>query len=120
MSKEQANQTQPAAAQEQRGTLNLRYENTQTAYANIAVLTSTPEEVILNFGTNITPPTPQREVNAEITNRIIMSYPSAKRLAITLSNVIKRYEARRGIIEVAPSAAPPAPVVEGQGAEDEG
>jgi hypothetical protein len=106
MAKENSDQAQPAADEQQRGTLNLRYDKTATAYANIAVLTSTPEEVVLNFGTNITPPTPQREVNAEISNRIIMSYPSAKRLAVTLGNLIKRFEARHGLIDVAPPAAP--------------
>ena len=116
MGKEQARQTQPAAADQQRGTLNLRYDRTATSYANIAVLTSTPEEVVLNFGTNITPPTPQREVNAEISNRIIMTYPSAKRLAVTLGNVIKRYEARHGIIDVTP-AVPAAPGAEVADAE---
>ena len=70
------------------------------------MLTSTPEEVVLNFGTNITPPTAQREVNAEISNRIIMTYPSAKRLAMTLGNLIKRYEARHGLIETTPQVAP--------------
>jgi hypothetical protein len=102
MAKERDNQDQAAVGEQQRGTLNLRYEQTATAYANIAVLTSTPEEVVLNFGTNITPPTAQREVNAEISNRIIMTYPSAKRLAVTLGNLIKRYEARNGLIDVTP------------------
>ena len=104
MAKETPDQTQADGGEQQRGTLNLRYDKTTTAYANIAVLTSTPEEVILNFGVNITPPTPQREVNAEISDRIIMSYASAKRLAVTLSNLIKRYEARHGLIDITPAA----------------
>jgi hypothetical protein len=104
--------TRPAGDEERRGVLNLHYERAQTAYANLAVLTSTREEVVLNFGINVNPPTPQREVNAEISNRIIMGYPSAKRLAITLGNVIQRYEARYGVIDVAPPE-PPAPAPEG-------
>jgi hypothetical protein len=40
-----------------------------------------------------------------------MTYPSAKRLAVTLSNLIKRYEARNGLIDIAPpvASAPGAP-----------
>ena len=114
MAKERTDQAQPPAGEQQRGTLNLRYDKTVTAYANIAVLTSTPEEVVLNFGTNITPPTPQREVNAEISDRIIMTYPSAKRLAVTLGNLINRYEARHGLIDVTPQVSAAA----GAAAED--
>jgi len=100
--------SQPGAGEERRGVLNLRYERAQTNYANVAVLTCTPEEVVLNFGINVNPPTPRREVNVEVTNRVVMSYPSAKRLAITLSSIIQRYEAQHGVIQLPrPEVAPP-------------
>ena len=92
--------TPEAAPEERRGVLNMRTQGATTNYANMAVVTTTPEEVVLNFGINVSPPTPQREVNVEISNRIIMSYSSAKRLALTLGNVLQRYEARRGPIDV--------------------
>ena len=101
----ESSRTQPGAEEERRCVLNLRYDRAQTSYANLAVLTSTREEVILNFGVNVNPPTPQREVNVDVTSRIIMTYPSAKRLAITLGNVIQRYEARHGVIDVTPPVA---------------
>ncbi len=109
MSDETTAQPQPAP-EERRGVLNLNYARALTSYANLAVLTSTQEEVILNFGVNVNPPTARNEVNVEITNRIIMSYPSAKRLALTLGNIIQRYEARNGVIAVGPAegAAPDA------------
>jgi hypothetical protein len=88
------------ANEERRGVLNLRTQGSTTTYANIAVVTTTPEEVVISFGINVNPPGPQREVNVEILNRTIMTYPSAKRLALTLSNVLQRYEARRGPIDV--------------------
>jgi aromatic ring-opening dioxygenase LigB subunit len=94
---------QPQGAEgdaQQRGTINLVAQNAKTSYANLAVLTTTPEEVVLNFGINVTPMTQDRKVNVEITDRIIMSYPSAKRLAITLGNVVKRYEEKVGVIDV--------------------
>jgi hypothetical protein len=92
--------------QENRGTLRLRQENAKTSYANMTLVTTTPEEVILNFGINTMPPNEQREINVEISDRIILNYPSAKRLAIALGNLIQRYEAARGVINLQPT--PPA------------
>ena len=89
-------------AEASRGTLRLRQENAKTSYTNFAMVTSTPEEVILNFGLNVMPPNQERQMNIEISDRVIMSYVSAKRLAIALSNVIQRYEAVRGVIQVGP------------------
>ena len=92
--------------QQARSTLNLRQDRAETHYANLAMLTSTPEEVVMHFGLNISPPTQERQVNAEITTRVVMSYASAKRLALTLGNVIQRYESQRGVIDVGRAAAP--------------
>ncbi len=99
---------QPADAQ-QRGSIRLSYANAPLHYANLALVNTTPEEVVLNFGVNAVPPTPEREVTVEINNRIILSYPSAKRLALTLGNLISRYEEAHGVIPVPrPQAAPAA------------
>lgn len=107
MAKDEKNEEPQAQAgatgqgdEQQRSTLRLRYDKAETSYANIAIVTSMPEEVVMNFGVNAMPPTPQREVNIEISNRLIMNYASAKRLAITLGNVIQRYEAANGVINV--------------------
>ena len=91
---------QSDSEEQRRSVLRLRFDRAETSYANLAVLTTTPEEVVLNFGVNVTPLTAERQVNVEVSNRIIMSYPSAKRLALTLGNVIQRYEASRGVIEL--------------------
>ena len=104
MADEEAVQAQPSA-EEQRNVLNMRFERAQTSYANLAVLASTPEEIVINFAVNVAPPTAEHQVNVEISNRIVMSYPSAKRLAIALGNVIQRYENARGVIPVQPPAA---------------
>lgn len=91
--------------------LRLRYDKTNTAYANLAVVTTTPEEVIMNFGVNAMPPSQQKEINIEISDRVIMTYSSAKRLAITLGNIIQRFEQSHGVINLGtPQAAagPPA------------
>lgn len=110
MSQDQTPQPAEQDETQQRGTLNLRSQNAKTSYANLALITTTPEEVVLNFGVNITPVTQAREVNVEVTDRIIMTYPSAKRLAVTLSNVIQRYESQRGVIDIGRQAGgAPAP-----------
>ncbi len=98
------NQTSPT--EEERKVVRLRYERAVTGYANLAFVTSTPEEVVMHFGVNVMPPNPQREVNVEISNRVIMTYASAKRLALMLGNVIRRYEEAHGAIDVGPQPIP--------------
>ncbi len=76
-------------------------------YANLALVNTTPEEVILNFAINVVPPSPEREVSVDINSRIILSYASAKRLALTLGNIISRYEEANGVIPMPrPQQAP--------------
>jgi len=111
----EAGAAQPDAAQDQRATLRLRYDNAETNYANFFIVNNRPEEVILNMGVNVMPPQQrpgeQPELNVEITNRLILSYTSAKRLAITLGNVIQAFENANGVIDINPRgpAAPQAP-----------
>lgn len=76
-----------------------------TAYSNFCIVTSTPEEALLNFGINLMMPNKENEVRVQVSDRIVMSYASAKRLAITLSNLIQRYEAANGVIEINRGAA---------------
>ncbi len=87
--------------------LNLTIDNPETIYANLAVITATAEEVVINLAVNVNPPAAGGELNVAVTNRVIMSYSSAKRLAMALGNVIRRYEDAGGIIPVAPQAAAP-------------
>jgi len=92
----------PEQPQAQQNTLRLRYDKATTAYANLAVVTTTPEEVIMNFGINAMPPSQEKEINIEISDRIVMTYASAKRLAITLGNIIQRFEGANGVINLGP------------------
>ena len=87
-------------AQPQQAKLQIRDAGAQTSYANFFLVTTTPEEVVLNFGINLLPPSREHELRVDISNRVVLGYISAKRLAITLSNVIQRYEAEHGVIEV--------------------
>lgn len=78
--------------------------NMETSYANAFRTNATPEEVMIDFGVNLpAPQTPQdapRQVVFQLSNRIIMNYHSAKRLAITLSNLIRQHEQQFGELEL--------------------
>jgi hypothetical protein len=99
----------PAAGQA-RSTLRIRQDHARTSYSNFTLVTSTPEEVMLGFAVSLMPPGPNREIQVDLSERIVMTYTSAKRLAITLSQVIQRYEAAHGVIPLqnAPAAGPEA------------
>ncbi|MFH0964809.1 MAG: DUF3467 domain-containing protein [Planctomycetota bacterium] len=87
-------------SQSQQARLQIRDTGAQTSYANFFLVSTTPEEVVLSFGINLLPPSKERELRVDISNRVVLGYVSAKRLAITLSNVIQRFEAEHGVIEV--------------------
>jgi len=74
-----------------------------TIYANAFRTNGTAEEVMLDFGVNLmNPPTQgqQPEIVFQVNNRVIMNYFSAKRLAITLSQLIRRHEEQFGELEL--------------------
>ena len=95
-------------ARDQTGRKQIRVEfdekNLKTSYANGFRTAATPEEIILDFGLNYANPAQQREGEAKVVflanDRIIMNYYSAKRLAINLSQVVRRYEQQYGEIEL--------------------
>ena len=93
---------QGAGGQQQAATLRVNDTNATTSYSNFAIVTSTPEEAVVNFGINLMIPNQEKEVRVDISNRVVMGYASAKRLAITLSNLIQRYEAANGVIDINP------------------
>ena len=76
--------------------LRVDEHNMRTSYANAFRTNGTTEEVILDFGLNLVLPAgeqpSQPEIMFQVTDRIIMNYYSAKRLAITLSQLIRRHE----------------------------
>ena len=78
--------------------------NLQTSYISGFRPTITAEEVMLDFGLNVVRPGSDKEHPVEVVfqanNRIVMSYYSAKRLAIALTQVVKRYEQQFGAIEL--------------------
>jgi hypothetical protein len=73
--------------------------NAHAAYSNFARVTATPEEVIVDFGLN---PNPFQAGKQEVTvtQRLIMNFYTAKRLASALMMTLQRHEATFGVIEL--------------------
>ena len=75
-----------------------------SSYANAFRTNGTAEEVMLDFGVNLLSPAAQQDAQPEIifkvNDRVIMNYYSAKRLAITLSQLIRRHEDDFGELEL--------------------
>lgn len=76
--------------------VNWNDSSMSTSYANVCNAFSTREEVTLLFGTNQTLYTGQKEVTVKLSDRIILSPHTAKRLLTLLSNVVNEYEKRFG------------------------
>jgi hypothetical protein len=70
-----------------------------TAYSNFARVTATPEEVIIDFALN---PNPFRQGKQEVkvTQRLIVNFFTAKRLASALAMTLQRHEQTFGQIEL--------------------
>ena len=95
-------------AREQTGQQQVRLRvderNMTTSYANAFRTNGTAEEVLLDFGLNLvvpsTQPQGQPEILFQVNDRIVMNYYFAKRLAITLSQLIRRHEEQFGELEM--------------------
>jgi len=78
----------------------------RTTYTNGYFINQTAEEVVVDFGFNMPRPNQggQPQVLFKLTDRIVLSYPNAKRLAGSLLQLIKRYEQQFGEIPTQPGA----------------
>jgi len=83
--------------------LRIDEQSMTTHYANAFRTNATAEEVMLDFGINLPNPAAkpdQPEIIFRISDRVVLNYFSAKRLAITLGQVIRRYEEQFGELEL--------------------
>ncbi len=75
-----------------------------TSYANAFRTNGTAEEVLLDFGLNLIEqsagPQATPQIQFQVNDRVVMNYYSAKRLAITLSQLIRRHEDQFGELEL--------------------
>jgi len=93
----------PAGNQQQ---IQLRIDESKmsTCYANTIRTSTTPEEVILDFGMNVPMQGPNGEpvLNFAVGSRVVMNWSGAKRLAMSLVNVVRQYEQANGEIQTQP------------------
>ena len=84
--------------------LRVSEQDMSTSYANAFRSNGTAEEVILDFGLNLMAPPQgegqQPEILFKVNDRVVMNYYSAKRLAISLSQLIRRHEDQFGELEL--------------------
>ncbi|MDR1290934.1 MAG: DUF3467 domain-containing protein [Planctomycetaceae bacterium] len=95
MSGDIPNKSEQAAVQQ----LQLDDSNVAANYVNYCRITGTPEEVIIDFGLNPQPLGPSQQPVA-VSNRIVTSFYTAKRMLITLQSAIQRHENAFGEIEI--------------------
>jgi hypothetical protein len=82
--------------------------NLKSSYANVCNVTSTREEVVLNFGINQSWERGQHEMEIQLTDRIILSPFAAKRLSMMLTRLMGEYETRYGELKLeAQNQVPP-------------
>ena len=98
-------------AREQTGQrqVSLRIDDREmtTIYANAFRSNGSAEEMMLDFGINVVGSSPaqagkpaQPEILFKVNNRVVMNWYSAKRLAITLAQLIRRHEEQFGAMEL--------------------
>jgi hypothetical protein len=82
-------------------------------YTNAYRIHTAAEEVVIDLGFNMPNPNQQQQQQQggtpaqaqllfKVTDRVIMSYPNAKRLALSLQQLINRYEQQFGQIPTQP------------------
>ncbi|MDX2148681.1 MAG: DUF3467 domain-containing protein [Planctomycetota bacterium] len=93
------NNPQPQGQQIQ---LRIDESKMHTTYANTIRTSTTQDEVVMDFGINLPM---QGEGNQPVLmfsvgNRVVMNWAGAKRLAISLAQVVRQYEERNGEIQI--------------------
>ncbi len=76
--------------------VNWKTDHLKSTYANFANVTSTREEVVLNFGVNHDWERTPQAVEIELQHRVILSPFAAKRLQQLLGRLVSEYETRHG------------------------
>lgn len=100
-----ADETNPTPGDQQQVQLLLDESQMKTSFANAYRIHTTAEEVVLDYGFNMANPNPQgggQQLLFKVTDRIILSYPNVKRLAMSLQQLVRQYEQRMGEIPTAP------------------
>lgn len=98
------------ADQPQSQQIQLRIDESKmgTTYANTIRTSTTQDEVVLDFGMNLPMPGDNNQpvLLFSVGSRVVMNWPGAKRLAISLSQIIRNYEQQRGEINIGQNQSP--------------
>src|SRR5690606_12266599 len=89
----------PPAPPPRQQTLKFRTDNLKSSYCNMANVTSTREEVVLNFGVTQNwdqPGAAPGPLEVDVQHRVILSPFAAKRLSDALGQLVRDYEQRYG------------------------
>ncbi len=104
MSETQATTTGGGDAQ-QNVQVNLDERDLRTTFANAYRIHTTAEEVVLDLGFNMPNPNPAgggQSLLFKVNERVVMSYANTKRLAMSLGQLVKRYEQQFGELQIQP------------------
>ncbi len=82
----------------------------RTTYTNAYRIHTAPEEVVIDLGFNMANPNQQQgqagaqpaQLLFKVTDRVVMSYVNAKRLAMSLGQLVRRYEQQFGELPLQP------------------
>lgn len=98
------------SGQDQSRQIQLRIDESKmaTTYANTIRTSTTADEVVLDFGMNLPMQggDSQPVIMFNVGSRVIMNWAGAKRLAISLGQVVRQYEDRNGQIALGPAGRP--------------
>jgi len=104
------NQQSPAQGDQQVQVL-LDERELRTVYSNAYRIHTAAEEVVVDLGFNMPNPNQQPGQNQQllfkVTDRVVMSYANAKRLAASLQQLVKRYEQQFGELPAQPGQRRP-------------
>ena len=88
--------------------VNLDERDLRTTFANAYRIHTTAEEVVLDLGFNMPNPNPAGGAQSllfKVNERVVMSYANTKRLAMSLGQLVKRYEQQFGELQIQPGQA---------------
>ena len=91
-----------AEPQQQQIQLRIDESRMHTTYANTIRTTSTQDEVVMDFGLNLPFQSPDNKpaMIFNVGSRIVTNWMGAKRLAMSLSQLIQQYESQMGEIKL--------------------
>ena len=95
-------ENQPPQGEQRQIQLRIDESRMNTTYANTIRTSTTQDEVVLDFGINLPVPGPDNQPTLvfAVGSRVVMNWAGAKRLAISLGQVVRQYEERNGEINI--------------------